>query len=322
MHTTMTTLRSSHVTAMLLVASTFLAAACGGSGDTAGGDSASLTINLDAAPAKASEITGLSTPESALYDAVRDVWYITNIDGVPNDLDNNGYISKVSGDLASVDTFFISGGSAGTTLNGPKGMALLGDTLWVADINAVRGFNVVTGMEVAVVNVDGAVFLNDIAAASDGSLYISDTGVKFGADGMTHPGPDRIFKLAGRTITEALRFDSAPGPNGLHFASDGRLIIAPFATATISAWTVGSPKADSIASGPGGYDGIAQLADGRVLITSWTDSTVHVLTNGTLTPFIKGVPAPADLGVDTKRGHVAVPIFEQNRVEFWKVAGK
>jgi hypothetical protein len=48
---------------------------------------------------------------------------------------------------------------------------------------------------------------------------------------------------------------------------------------------------------------------------------VHVLANGALTPFIKGVPAPADIGVDTQRGHVAVPIFEQNRVEFWKVAG-
>lgn len=318
----MTTLRAPRGTDALLATSLLLSlAACGGGGDTPAADSASVTINLDAAPTKATEISGLSTPESALYDAVRDVWYIANIDGVPNDLDNNGYISKVSGDLASVDTFFIAGGSAGTTLNGPKGMALLGDTLWVADINAVRGFNVVTGMEVAVVNVDGAVFLNDIAASSDGSLYISDTGIRFAADGMTHPGPDRIFKLAGRTITEALRFQGDPGPNGLHFGRDGRLIIAPFASTTIYAWTVGSPTADSIASGPGGYDGIAELADGRILITSWTDSTVHVLNNGTLTPFIKGVPAPADLGVDTRRGHVAVPIFEQNRVEFWKVAG-
>jgi hypothetical protein len=191
----------------------------------------------------------------------------------------------------------------------------------VADINAVRGFNVVTGMEVAVINVEGAVFLNDIAAGPDGSLYISDTGIRFGASGMTHPGPDRIFKLAGRTISEALRFDSAPGPNGLLFGSDGRLIIVPFAASTVYAWTVGSPTADSIASGPGGYDGIAQLADGRILVTSWADSTVNVLANGSLTPFISGVPSPAAIGVDTKRGHVAVPIFEQNRVEFWKVAG-
>lgn len=317
---TMHTTRSFRASALAFVGATLFVSACGGSADTSGGDSASVTINLDAAPAKAAEITGLSTPESALYDAVRDVWYISNIDGVPNDLDNNGYITKVSGDLAKVDTFFIAGGSV-TTLNGPKGMALQGDTLWVADINAVRGFNVVSGMEVAVVNVDGAVFLNDIAASPDGSLYISDTGIRFGADGMTHPGPDRIFKLAGRTISEVLRFDGAPGPNGLLFGSDGRLIIVPFTARTISAWTVGAPAADSIASGPGGFDGIAQLADGRILVTSWTDSTVHVLANGALTPFITGVPAPADIGVDTKRGHVAVPIFEQNRVEFWKVAG-
>ena len=29
--------------------------------------------------------------------------------------------------------------------NGPKGMALVGDTLWVADVDAVRAFNRKTG---------------------------------------------------------------------------------------------------------------------------------------------------------------------------------
>ncbi len=302
---------------LLLAAAALLLAACGGgAGDTPSADSASVVLT-PTAPSKIGEVTGLATPEGALYDVARDVWYISNINGNPNELDNNGYITKVSGDFAMVDTMFIAGGSAGTTLNAPKGMALVGDTLWVADINAVRGFDVVSGFEVASINVDGAVFLNDIAASLDGTLYISDTGIAFGAGGMTHPGPDRIFKLSGRTVTEALRFEGQPGPNGLLFGADGKLIILPFAASTISAWTAGAASADSLASGPGGFDGAVLLADGRVLVSSWTDSTVHALQNGTLTPFIRGVPAPADMGVNQGRNQIAIPLFESGRVEFW-----
>ena len=41
---------------------------------------------------------------------------------------------------------FINGADDDITLNAPKGLALQGDTLWVADIDVVRGFDVTTGM--------------------------------------------------------------------------------------------------------------------------------------------------------------------------------
>ena len=70
------------------------------------------------------------------------------------------------------------------TLNAPKGMAIVGDTLWVADIDAVRGFNRKSGALVANIAVPGAKFLNDVTAGPDG-LYITDTGIHIGAGGMT-----------------------------------------------------------------------------------------------------------------------------------------
>ncbi len=292
-------------------------AACGGEDTPTPESDATSADTMAAEPTKVGEITGLNVPESALHDATRDVWYITNINGVPNDKDGNGFITRVSGDLINVDTQFIAGGVNGVTLNAPKGMALIGDTLWVADIDAVRAFNVVTGAGVATVDVPGAVFLNDIAVGPDGVLYISDTGIRFGSDGMTHPGPDRLFRLDRRAVGEILRFEGQPGPNGLFTDNSGRMIVAPFAATTIFAWTPGTTAADSIASGPGGYDGIAQLGDGRMLVSSWTDSTVHVLADGALTPLLRGLPSPADIGVDAGRGYVAVPLFESGRVEFW-----
>jgi hypothetical protein len=35
-----------------------------------------------------------------------------------------------------------------------------------------------------------------------------------------------------------------------------------------------------------------------------------------------GLPSPADIGVDTKRNRVAIPIFMGNRVEFRPLPGE
>src|SRR5256885_8154331 len=48
----------------------------------------------------------------------------------------------------------IEGGRTGVTLHAPKGMALNGDTLWVADIDVVRAFNAKTGALVDSVSLD------------------------------------------------------------------------------------------------------------------------------------------------------------------------
>ena len=42
----------------------------------------------------------------------------------------------------------------------------------------------------------------------------------------------------------------------------------------------------------------------------------NTLQNGKLTPFGGKMPSPADIGVDTKRGRVAIPLLLENRVEF------
>lgn len=303
-------------TATLLTVATL--AACAGSEQPATEVADSVTTAT--APTKIGEVGGLQTPEGALFDAVRNVWYLSSINGVPNDADNNGYITRVSADFATVDTLFIAGGANGVALDAPKGMALLGDTLWVADITNLRAFDVTTGAPVTSIAVAGAQFLNDITVGAAGTLYISDTGIRFGPDGMTHPGPDRLFQLTGRTVNEAVRFEGSPGPNGVLFnEATGRVLVVPFATGTIYEWTPGSTTVDSVASGPGSFDGAVRLADGRVLVSSWADSTVHVLANGTLTPLVRGVPSPAELGVDEKASVIAIPLFEAGRVEFWRV---
>jgi len=63
------------------------------------------------------------------------------------------------------------------------------------------------------------------------------------------------------------------------------------------------------------------LPDGRVLYTSWADSSLSVFVNGASSALLKGLPSPADIGYDTKRQRVAVPLFNDGKVVFIALDG-
>ena len=91
-----------------------------------------------------------------------------------------------------------------------------------------------------------------------------------------------------------------------------------FGTPVLLGWTPGTATGDSIGAGPGGQDGV-EVLNGHVLVSSWADSTVFVMDSTGSKTLIRGVNSPADIGVDQLRSWVAIPIFLENRVEFWKV---
>src|SRR5204863_4866162 len=90
---------------------------------------------------KVATIAGFLTPESVLHDTAQDIYFVSNINGSPTAKDNNGFISRVKPDSAVENLKFIEGGRSGPVLNAPKGLALEGDTVWVAGIDVVRASN-------------------------------------------------------------------------------------------------------------------------------------------------------------------------------------
>jgi hypothetical protein len=273
---------------------------------------------------KTGETGGFKTPESVRYDPELDVYYVSNINGNPSQKDNNGFIARVRADSTSVMTLLVEGGKRGATLHAPKGLALVADTLWVADIDALRGFNRRTGAPVRSVNLlaQKATFLNDVAAGGDGAIYVTDTGIRFDAQGgMTHPGVNRIFRVSGTRATEAAKGDSLMNPNGIAWdAAGNRFILAPFGGPNLQTWRPGQATPTMLVAGPGQYDGIEVLSNGNILVSSWADSTVHVVHGGShVMPLVRNVSAPADIGVDTKRNLVAVPRFNDGKVEYYRI---
>ena len=291
----------------------------------AGRDSTSGAVT-GGAPRRVATLEGFSTPESVRFDSAQNVWFVSNVNGNPSVKDNNGFISRVRGDGSAVDSLmFIAGGRKGVTLHAPKGSVLVGDTLVVVDIDAVRMFNARTGAPVGSVNLApmGATFLNDIARGPDGALYITDSGIRFGANGqVTHPGRDRIFKIVGRTPSVAIADSALASPNGIAWdAANNRFVVVPFGSKSLLTWAPGGKPAP-LAEGAGQFDGVAVLPDGRVLASTWADSSIYVARNGTLAKLASGLPGPADFGVNARGDALAVPLFTENRVEFWSIGGQ
>ena len=272
---------------------------------------------------KVATVVGFLTPESVLDDSAQDVYFVSNINGSPLTKDNNGFISRVRPDGAIEVLKFIEGGRGGVTLNAPKGLAVLGDTLWVADIDVVRAFNARTGVPVDSVKLDslGAVFLNDIAIAPNGAIYVTDTGIRFDDVGnILHPGPDRIFRVGpDRKVTVAVRGDTLGRPNGITLDAVGRrFIVVQYGGKAVMAWKPGDRAPSVIAKGVGGFDGV-EMVGGKVVVSSWTDSSITRFDSTQGTKLISGVPSPADFGYDAKRNRLLIPILTGNRVEIWQL---
>jgi len=266
--------------------------------------------------------TGLATPESVLWDSTHSIWYVSNINGNPPQKDDNGYIVRLRENGQTMDTVpFINGADADITLHAPKGMALKGDTLWVADIDAVRAFDVNTGNQVASVDLRSlrATFLNDVAVGNDGGIYITDSGIAFKEDGsVTHPGKSRVFVLRNLAAMEAVVLPKESAANGIAWnTSRNAWMIIGFNSPNVFEWVPGAREVTVMGTGPGGGDGLIVLGGGRALYSSWADSSLTLFESGQSRTLRKGLPSPADIGYDPVRKLVAVPLFTANRVEFW-----
>lgn len=283
---------------------------------------ADQTPAAPAAASKLSQVDSLQTPESVLWDQAQDVYFVSNINGNPNGKDNNGFISRLSPEGGAHTLRFIEGGKNGVTLNAPKGLAVHGDTLWVTDIDAVRAFNATTGAPLFSVDLSRqATFLNDPVFGPDGAVYITDTGIRFDQQGnVSHPAPDKVFRIApDHKVSIAVQGDTLERPNGITWDATGnRFIIVPFGGPSIFEWRPGDKNPTVIAKGPGGFDGV-EMARGKLLVSSWTDSTVSMYQSGTQVRVISGVASPADIGYDGKRNRVLIPVFTANHLEVWQL---
>lgn len=151
---------------------------------------------------------GLEKPESAVFDAARNVIYVSSIGNEISGKDGSGYISRISPDGSVLERAWV------TDLNAPKGLALRDPLLYVAVVDELVAIDVESGEIVERHPAEGAEFLNDVAVDASGNVYVSDSA--------THA----IYRLSNGQMTRYLEGGSMMGPNGVYAADDGLIVAA------------------------------------------------------------------------------------------------
>ena len=266
------------------------------------------------APTAAQKYTGFSTPESVLYDADADRYLVSNINGKPGDVDNNGFISVLSPDGGVTTLKWIEGGKK-VKLSAPKGMGIAKGVLYVADITAVRMFDVKTGAPKGDVAIPGATFLNDIATSADGSkVYVSDTGIKFGEKGPEATGSEAVWVIEKGKAKAIAKGKDLGGANGVAVVDNG-IVVVGFGSGEVYRLDDKGKKQDASKTPKGMLDGVVSLGD-SLLVSSWDGAAVYKgKLGGTFDAVLTDQKSPADIGYDTKRNRVLIPHFTEDTVE-------
>jgi hypothetical protein len=139
-----------------------------------------LSPALVCTSAEALQILELKSPQSFLVDPVTHAYFISNVNGDPAEKDNNGFITKLDKDGTLVNLGFVRGSRGDAVLHAPKGLAVVGHVLYVADIDTVRGFNTETGRPVVTVPISTgqsrspSTGLIDVVYDGKDHLFVSD----------------------------------------------------------------------------------------------------------------------------------------------------
>jgi sugar lactone lactonase YvrE len=259
------------------------------------------------------ELNGLSNPESVVYNPELNHLYVSNVNGTPNEKDNNGFISIVSMDGRIINEKWITG------LNAPKGLALHDRILYVADIDELVAINIDNGRIINKYKVDDAKFLNDVTATPDGDIYVSDMML------------NRIHVLTGNNFSIWLESDELDNPNGLHFTEDDIVVgcwgkmTDGFATAVAGHLKRVSMKTKNISSigdgsAVGNLDGVEGDDETGFYVTDWMNGGLfHINSKGDVTKLLELSQGSADHEFIKSKDLILIPMMKDNKLLAYKI---
>jgi hypothetical protein len=282
---------------------------------------------------------GFAGPEAALHDPEADVYLVSNSNGGRGSADGNGFISRVSPDGTVLALKWIDG-TAGAGLDAPKGMALVGDRLYVVDLSTLRSFDRKTGAALGQVAIGGAQFLSDVSASPDGKLYVSDSSLgrpKLAGGGkgkkapaepvadapLQHNGKDAIFVVDEQGVARPFAQGEELGqPTGL-LADRGGVWVTSLKGELYRLTADGKRVANAQLPGTG-LQGLIETETGRLALAAASTSSVYIGRRppegevggapvpGGFDPLITDLTLPGDLGYDRNRRQLIVPLVGEN----------
>ncbi len=247
--------------------------------------------------------TLLQTPESVLFDADTRSLYAACINGAPWGVDGNGYVAKLSPDGKITTLKWATGFDA------PKGMAVSGSKLYVADVTNIRVVDLKTGKLEKTLSPDGAKQLNDVSAGPDGTVYVTDMGRSM------------ILQVKSGQVSTFLEDKTLERPNGVR-AVGSKMYVVDAGKGIF--YEINADKSlRKIAEGMPSGDGIEPVGNGDFLLSRWAGVLNYCTADGKLTQLLDTQAQKinaADIGFDPKTNTVYVPTFFKNSVVAYKLS--
>jgi len=164
------------------------------------------------------ELAGpFTSPESAIYDEKRDTIYVSNVAGYAEN--GLGYISAVGLDGALKNPRWLEG------VNAPTGMAITGDTLYVADFNRLVEIDIKSASIRAIYDApDENPGLNDVTISPAGDVFVSASAIS------------AIYRLDDGALNTWARDEALHYANGV-FADHQHLYVAGYSLRRIDLQT-------------------------------------------------------------------------------------
>jgi outer membrane protein assembly factor BamB len=249
---------------------------------------------------------GFVLPSAMRYDAENDRYLVANV-GAGND--NDGFISIVSPDGKLQQLKWIEGGVNGVELNDPKGMVALNGVLYVADLKAIRKFDLKTGAQLPSIPIEGAVSLADLAIGVDGAIFVTDRGLQRSTEGAVYRvDPDG-------KVNQLERGEQLFNPHSIAVDADGTVLTTSGSASYVVARSPDGPVIGTLTLDEGRLDGLLILADGTILVSSWEGRDITAIDlDGKQKVVLSDVDTPAAFGFDSKRNLLLVPQIIENEV--------
>lgn len=258
-------------------------------------------VNAQQALSKIWETKELAVPESVLYSEKENQLYVSLIDGDGNKKDGKGGIAILNIDGSIKNARWVEG------LNAPKGLARFKDVLFVADLTALVSIDIRTGKIIGKLEIDSAVFLNDVTVDNKGVVFVSDTRTN-----KIYRVKDGKYEVYMRHVT---------GANGLKWINKDLYALASGELLKIDK----QKKVTVLAKGfEKQGDGLEQLKNGDFIVTCWAGIVYYVKANGEISKLqdVQGQMNTADLGYNAKANVVYIPTFNQNSVIAYKLTAQ
>ncbi|MCX6227222.1 MAG: hypothetical protein NTV01_21155 [Bacteroidia bacterium] len=258
-------------------------------------------VKIDPALTRIWELkTGLSYPESAVYDPATGLVYVSNfLQGTKE------FISRVTLEGKIINREWIAG------LNKPTGLCLANGNLYAAERTGVVEIDPVKGIIIKRITLEGCAFPNDITATSDGTLYISDSEV------------DRIYEIRNGQASIWMEGGELRNPNGLHIDGD-QLLVGCSGDPALKSIDLKTKKVTLLAKlYPGAImDGLQPVGDGRILFSDFNGHLFLLEKSGRYTEILNTITVQtnlADFEWIPEKKMLIIPGLYSNRLGAYKL---